>query len=101
MESSRNTIVTSPVTLAEVVSKFLRMGRDPKIGITAIETNSTIPTISHALAKLAGEIHAEEKKRKPDFGMADAFVLATVRSRSSKILTGDPHFKEVPDAVLV
>ncbi len=46
-------------------------------------------------------MHAEEKKRKQDFGLADAFVLATARSRSSKVLTGDPHFKDVPEAVMI
>ncbi len=72
-----------------------------RVAITAVESNSTLHTISPALATLAGEVHAEEKKRKQDFGLADAFVLATARSRSSKVLTGDPHFKDVPEAVMI
>ena len=96
-----NTILTSTVTLAELVSKSFRTKRDPKVAITAVESNSTLQTITPVLATLAGEVHAEEKKRKQDFGLADAFVLATARSRSSKVLTGDPHFKDVPEAVMI
>jgi predicted nucleic acid-binding protein len=101
LENPGNTILTSTVTLAELVSKSLRTKRDPKVAIAAVESNSTLHTISPALATLAGEVHAEEKKRKTDFGLADAFVLATARSRSSKVLTGDPHFKDVPEAVMI
>ena len=101
LEKPGNTIITSTVTLAELVSKFHRTKRDPKIAVAAVESNSTLHTISPALAIMAGEVHAEEKKRKPDFGLADAFVLATARGRSSKVLTGDPHFKDVPEAVMI
>ena len=101
IENPVNTILTSTITLAELVSKSLRTRRDPKVAITAVESNSTLHLISITLATLAGEVHAEERKRKQDFGLADAFVLATARSRSSKVLTGDPHFKDVPEAVMI
>jgi len=101
IENPANTITTSAVTLAELVSKSLRTRRDPKVAITAVESNSTLHNITPGLAILAGEVHAEEKKRKQDFGLADAIVLATARSRTSKVLTGDPHFKDVPEAVMI
>lgn len=101
LENPENTLVTSPVTLAEIVSKFLRTRRDPKVAVTAVESNSSVPTVGPVLARLGGEVHAEVKKHKPDFGLADAFVLATARSRSSRVLTGDPHFKGIPEAVMI
>ena len=101
LENPANTILTSAITLAELVSKSLRAKRDPKTAIKAVESNSTLNPISFALASLAGEVHAEEKKRKKDFGLADALVLATARNRSCKVLTGDPHFKDVPEAIMI
>jgi predicted nucleic acid-binding protein len=101
LENPENTLLTSAITLAELVSKSLRTKRDPKTAIKAVESNSTIHPVSSALASLAGEVHAEEKKRKKDFGLADAFVLATARNRSCKVLTGDPHFKDVPEAIMI
>ena len=101
VEDPRNTIITSPVTVAEVASKFLREGKDVRMAFNAVENNSTIPPVGLSLAKLAGEVHAEEKRRHSDFGLADAFVLATARNRSSRVLTGDPHFKGLPETVMI
>ncbi len=101
VEGTGNTVITSPITLAEVVSTFLRMGKDPKLAVMALESNSTIPPVEQTLAKMAGEVHAEGRKRHSDFGLADAFVLATARSRSSKVLTGDPLFRGFPEAVMI
>jgi len=101
MENPRNTILTSPITMAEIISKFLRSRRDPGPAITALENNSRITPTDSLIARLAGEIHAEEKVRQPDFGLADAFVLATARRNTSKILTGDKHFKGFPEAVML
>jgi len=35
------------------------------------------------------------------FHLAAAFFLAAARSASSKVLTEDPHFKDVPEAVMI
>ncbi|HZY47023.1 MAG TPA: PIN domain-containing protein [Candidatus Bathyarchaeia archaeon] len=101
LEAPQNSIITSTVTLAELVSKYARARRDPKVAIAAVESNSTLQSANPELAVLAGEVHAEEKRRKKDFGLADAFVLATARTRSSRVLTGDPHFKDIPEAIMV
>ncbi len=101
IEESHNHSFTSAVTLAEVVSKFARKGRDVKLALRALEDNSTILPVDAGLAKLAGEVHAEVRKRVHDFGLADAFVLATARSRLSKVLTGDPHFRGLQETVMI
>ena len=101
IEEPRNQCTTSAVTLAEVVSKFTRKGRDPKPALRALEDNSTLQAADTELALLAGEIHAELRKSVKDFGLADSFVLATARSKGSKVLTGDPHFKTVAEAVMI
>ena len=101
VESPGNTLITSPITLAEVLSKFLRKARDPKTAAVAIESNSTVPEVDSTLARMAADAHAEGKKRHSDFGLADAFVLATARSRNSKVLTGDPHFRGLPETVMI
>ena len=101
LESPQNSIITSTITLAELVSKYVRNRRDPKVVISAVESNSTLQHADPQLAILAGEVHAEERRHKKDFGLADAFVLATARTKSSKVLTGDPHFKDLSEAVMV
>lgn len=46
-------------------------------------------------------LHAEIRQVEKDFGLADACVLATARKLKSKVLTGDPHFKNVKEAVMI
>jgi len=36
-----------------------------------------------------------------DFGLADAFVLASARYKNVKVLTGDPHFKDFSESIML
>ncbi len=51
--------------------------------------------IDAELAKLAGSIHAEMKKKFKDFGMMDAFLLAAAQQTSATIVTGDLYFRNI------
>lgn len=101
LEDHRNAFTTSTASLAEVLSKFIRNGRDPALALKAIEDNTSLEPVDTELARLAGELHAELRKKIRDFGLADAFVLATARKKSAKVLTGDPHFETIPEAIPV
>jgi predicted nucleic acid-binding protein len=99
LEKETNQIYTCAVTVAEVVSKVVREGREPTVAYDILVNNSQIIDVDEELSKDAGLLHAEMRKKEKDFGLADAYVLATSRKLKSKILTGDPHFKNVKDAV--
>lgn len=83
---------TSAVTLAEVVSKAERSGKNSRIAFEAVTRNSRILPVGEETAYEAAIIHAKEKAKDKTFGLADAFILAQ-RGKKQKILTGDPHFK--------
>ena len=91
-----HTCFTSAVTLAEVVSKTKRKNQDPQIAFEAVTLSSQILPVADELALQAGMIHAEQKAKDKKFGLADAFILAS-RKKKQKILTGDPHFKGIPN----
>ena len=101
VDDSRNSIITSPITIAEISSKYIRMRRDPARALVELENNSSIPPVDSKTARSGGEIHAEQRKTRKDFPLADAFVAATARVEHSKILTGDPHFKGFAEAVMI
>ena len=101
VEDSDNSIITSPITIAEISSKYIRMKRDPTRALVELQNNSSIPPVDFKTARSAGEIHAEQRKTQKDFPLADAFVAAAARIEHSKILTGDPHFKGFPEAIMV
>lgn len=98
---ANNEIYTCAVTLGEIVSKIARMGQDPKPAYDVILSNSHIVNIDEELSYQAGLIHGEMRKTQKDFGPADAYLLAVARKHKAKILTGDPHFQNVKEAILI
>lgn len=94
-------IFTCVLTVAEVVSKAARKGKNAKIAYEVLTNNSKIIHADEQLSFEAGLIHFEMRKTQKDFGLADAFVIATARKMQSKILTGDAHFKNVKEAILL
>lgn len=101
LESNKNDIFTSIITIAEVVSVTKRENRDAEEKYNDIINLSKIYFISLEFAKEAGILHAELRKKIKDFGLADAFILLTARKLNAKILTGDPHFKGFKEAMLI
>ena len=101
MENDDSEIYTCAVTVAEVVSKVAREGSDAEAAYDIIASNSQIVNADEELSKETGLLHAEMRKTKKDFGLADAYVLATARMLRSRILTGDPHFEDVEEAILI
>jgi predicted nucleic acid-binding protein len=94
-------IFTSVLTVAEIVSKVARKGKDVKVAYDILTSNSTIINAYAELSLQAGLLHCDMRKALKDFGLADAYVLATARKLKAKVLTGDLHFKNVKDAVLI
>lgn len=88
---------TCPIVIAEVYSKSARIE-----GIEKAEERKAFildrcifVAADEETASEAGKIHAEMKKKMPTFGLSDAFILATARKKNTKIITGDPHFREI------
>jgi predicted nucleic acid-binding protein len=96
-----DSVYTCAVTLAEVVSKVARKGKDAKIAYDVLLSNSQIVCVDEELSQQAGLLHSEMRKTSKDFGLADAYVLATARRLKAKILTGDAHFKSLKEAIMI
>ena len=101
MLENSDSVYTCAVTLAEVVSKVARKGKDAKIAYDVLLSNSQIVCVDEELSQQAGLLHFEMRKTSKDFGLADAYVLATARRLKAKILTGDAHFKSLKEAIMI
>jgi predicted nucleic acid-binding protein len=101
LEKENSEIYTCAVTVAEIISKVAREGRDIKVAYDVLTSNSQVINADGELSKEAGLVHAEVRKMEKNFSLADAYVLATARKLKSKVLTGDLHFKGVKEAVLI
>ncbi|MBI5222865.1 PIN domain-containing protein [Candidatus Micrarchaeota archaeon] len=101
VEDPSNILFTNAVTSAEIISKFIRLNKDPSTAAKAIRILSKIDDADFDCSSLAGTLHAQMKSKISDFGLADAFVLATSKRHQTKILTGDPHFKSLSNVILI
>ena len=90
---------TSVQSLAEL-SDLFNQGR-LKIDMTwkelsqfiTVKKTETLP-VKEKIAEKAGEIKIEERESKPDFGLADAVILATARKNELTLVSGDPHLTD-------
>jgi len=95
-------VATSAITIAEMQEKYLReKWRHFAEDLSFIMTRSTLIPIDRIIAQAAGQINYSRKRVRKDWGMADSIVLATARELSARVLTGDPHFKDLPEAILI
>ena len=100
-------VYTPSIVLAETARKFLREGNDEKMiteWLDIITSASTITqidtTIALEAAKCQCELSERAKRSKQNTpSLFDAIVLATARINLCKILTGDEHFKGLPETI--
>ena len=102
-------VYTPSTVLAETARKFLREGTDEKTINTWLEiitTASVITQIDSATALEAAKCQIElsqkakiSKQNTPS--LFDAIVYATARINQCKIITGDEHFKNLPETIWI
>jgi len=97
----RNNLYTHVVSAAEIVSKEKRRKKDPVKAWNAITSLTKILQIDVADSKAVGFLHADIKTKNKNFGLADSFVLHAARKLKGKVLTGDPDFKGITEAILL
>jgi len=101
LTEEENEICTCAVTVAEVISKAAREGRNVETVYDILTNNSSIIDVDEKISKETGVLHAQMRKTRKDFGLADAYVLAIAKKTKSKILTGDPHFEGIENAIVI
>src|SRR2546427_478166 len=81
--------------------KYRRLNREFGSKYDFVRARTTIVPLEEELARAAGELNFERKKRVKGWGMTDSIVLATARRAGSKIVTGDPHFKDLVEETVI
>ena len=100
-------VYTPSIVLAETAKKFLREGNDESTvaeWLDIINAASNITQIDPALSLEAAKCHLELVEKAKRFkqntpSLFDAIVLATARINQCKVLTGDEHFKDLPETI--
>lgn len=93
--------ITPSIVIAEFTDKYEREGIDPEERLSFIKTKSSISQLDESLAEAAGSISARRRKEVRGWGIVDSIVLATARKAGAKIVTGDEHFRDLPEAIMI
>lgn len=101
IEDNDNDVYSSVISIGEMTSKFIRRNKDEKIVLDAVTRLSKVVLVDEEIAFSAGKIHALMKQKISDFGLADAFIIATANQLECRIVTGDPHFRNVKEAIMI
>ncbi|MFA6362834.1 PIN domain-containing protein [Methanoregula sp.] len=95
---SDNDLVISMITLDEVSQRFAPQGKTMvDARVNEMLNYCTLIPISREIATLAGMLRHNEIQG----GIADAIILATAKLGKHTIVTGDLHFKNLPDVVFL
>jgi predicted nucleic acid-binding protein len=98
-------VYTPDTVLAEIARKYLREGADERTTDSRLETIITASNVTQIDAKVALEaarcysrlaVNARKGKLKSP-SLFDAIVLAVGRVIKAKIVTGDEHFRNLPE----
>lgn len=98
---SDNEICTLTITIAEVVSKIKRKKENSELAYHSIVKNSSIIEPTLRMARKAGLLHAEKRKKMPQFGIVDSLIIATATELQATIVTSDMHFKDASHVLLL
>jgi len=89
-------LYTSSICLTEVKSRYLRDRKDPATRINFIIERSFIISLDKEIALLAADIKQNHKLH-----TIDAIVYATSQHKGLTLVTGDQHFKDIPNVEII
>jgi predicted nucleic acid-binding protein len=103
IDSETDEKITPSICLAEIYSKVLRTEDERKAELrrTFIKSRSAIAALTEELAVEAAKLDVAMKRQVPGWGLADSIVLSTARDKGGRIVTGDPHFRKIPEVLLM
>jgi len=93
--------VTPTIVIAELSNKYARENLEFGEKLQFIRFNTRIALLTEDIANKAGKINAERRKFVKGWPLADSIVLTTAKELSAKIITGDEHFEDLPEAIII
>jgi len=101
VQDKNNHLYTLSLIIAETISKIKRKKENAESAFNIISKNTELINIDADMSKEAGLLHSQEKEKNDSFSLADALIATTAKYTNSKILTGDNHFKQFKEAIII
>ena len=97
----KESIITPFIVLLELSYRADKEGWNFRQYLNFIKANSKITNVTEEFVLKFGQVYNKVKKEVPGIGIADAIVLLTAFEQNAKILTGDEHFKNLPQVIFL
>ena len=91
--------LTAESSLSELRGWALREKKDFGELFSVVKTNSHIEAVYLEDWLEAADVKSAMRKDMPDFGLMDALLVAKQKRHGGKIVSGDPHFKDMKNVV--
>lgn len=103
IDSEADEKLTPSICLAEVYAKILKAEDEEKAELRRafIKSRSALVPLTEEVAVEAAKADVAMKRKVQGWGLADSVVLSTARNRNGKVVTGDPHFRGLPEAYMI
>lgn len=100
-DDDKNEFYTVECCLAEIQGWALKNNQPFEELFKIIRMNSTLTELTPHDWIDAGKERFEQRKRQKDFGLIDATLLVKQKELGGKVISGDPHFKGMKQAVFL
>lgn len=101
LDNPQMQLFTVDVCLAEIVFWLLFEELPLQPSLSKVQSLSMILNSTELDWIEAAKTKFEKRKTIPNYGIADALVLAKSQKLSMRILTGDQHFKSEPNVIFI
>lgn len=93
-------LITPSIVIAELSFKYEKEKINFINRLNFIKTKSKICFLDDKIASAAGKIRYE-RKHIDRWGIVDSIILSTARFFKAKVITGDEHFRDLKESVMV
>ena len=93
--------VTPTIVITELSAKYSNDKTDFTDKLKFMKFNTKVISLTDDIAEHAGKIKTGQRKIKKDFGLADSIIYATALLHNAKIISGDPHFEDIKEAIMI
>lgn len=94
-------VITPSIVLLELSYKANKENWDFKKCLSFIKVKSRILGFNETFVLRSGEIYNSVKKQVKGIGLADCIILTTAILNNAKVLTGNPHFKNIENVIFL
>lgn len=101
LNNSKNEFITIECCIAELKMWTIKSKINFQAIFEVVQANSTLCPIILEDWLNAAEIREEMRKTRKKFGLIDALLLSKQKQDKCKLISGDPHFKNLPNVAFM